>query len=73
MTVGRRSASPKAFRLPGSSVFVEKRVDCVVLRPQPSHKVKSLGDVARHMAALNPSGAFPDRGRQGSQDRDLAW
>jgi antitoxin VapB len=62
---------PKAFRFPGSEVVVEKRGDEVVLRPVPRRKLRTLGDVARYMAALG--GGFPDREQPKGQARDLAF
>lgn len=63
---------PKAFRFPGGEVLVERRGEEVVLRAKPGPELKTLGDVARHMARLG--GSFPDRAPPVSeQKRDLNW
>jgi antitoxin VapB len=64
---------PKAFRLPGSEVSVEWRGNAVVLRPVSRQKLKTLADVARYMAQINPTAEFPARGPQGEQARELNW
>lgn len=63
---------PKAFRFPGGEVLVERRGAEVVLRAKPGHQLRTLGDVARHMARLG--GSFPDREQPDrEQKRDLSW
>lgn len=63
---------PKAFRFPGSEVFLEKRGEEVILRPKSAPAIRTLGDVASYMAAFG--GDFPDRNQpKEEQKRDLTW
>lgn len=65
---------PKAYRFPGTEVTIEKRGDAIVLRPKRRPNVKTLNDVARHLAQLNPQLDFPAREQPSeTQVRDLTW
>lgn len=65
---------PKAFRFAGSEVLVEKRGDEVVLRSRSRPALRTLADVARHMAGRFPSGAeFPARTQPDVQVRKSGW
>jgi antitoxin VapB len=62
---------PKEFRLEGTEVFIEKRGELVVLRQKA--KLKTLGDLARHMRDRFPDVfGFPGREQpKRHQQRDL--
>ncbi len=64
---------PKAFRLDGAEVLIERRGEAVVLRPKP--RLKTLADLARHMRDRFPAGAdFPGRNQpRAQQKRDLRF
>ncbi|MFN0126704.1 MAG: antitoxin [Verrucomicrobiales bacterium] len=52
---------PKAFRFPGSEVFIEKQGDEVVLRPVTRLKFKSFTEIARHLDEAYPDAQdFPE-------------
>jgi antitoxin VapB len=63
---------PKAFRLPGTEVIVERRGEAVLLTPKRGPAFRSLADVAGYMAKVG--GDFPDRLQPTEeQKRDLTW
>jgi len=66
---------PKAFRFPGDEVVLTRRGDAVILRAKAGPNVRTLADVARHLAAHHPAAVdFPDRSQPAAkQARDLTW
>jgi antitoxin VapB len=64
---------PKAFRLAGTEVEIERRGDEVILRPKRRPRLRTLAEVARYMRRSFPGAAeFPDRDQpRDSQVRDL--
>jgi len=53
---------PKAFRLEGTEVEIERRGPEVVLRPKSKPRLETLADVARFMRESFPEARdFPDR------------
>ncbi len=52
---------PKAFRFPGSEVFIERQGDEVVLRPVTHTRFTSFAEIARYLAEAFPNAEdFPE-------------
>lgn len=66
---------PKAFRFPGTEVAVTREGDAVLLRAKAGPRLRTLAEVARHLAERHPAAAaFPERSQPARQQtRDLKW
>ncbi len=60
---------PKAFRVEGTTVGIERQGQAILLIPQPATPFKTLGEIARHFSTRSPARAIEAPPRPSKHER----